>query len=540
MPHRIILLSGQVCAGKTTLARALAFQFRAIHVKTGECIKALKPDVPSERRAMQEAGESLDRESDGAWVLTALRKRLGSDGDNQSDAIVVLDSVRIKGQIEAIRRGYGNRVVHIHLRADEATLSKRYLNRPRGDITELPSYKDVLANATEQSVGDLGQIADVVMSSDRCTEADILLRAASHAGLFGKHFERVVDVLVGGQYGSEGKGQVAAYLAPEYDLLVRVGGPNAGHTVWQDPEPYTYRLLPSGTSNNPDAELVLTAGSVIHVKTLQKEIADCQIDKDRLSIDPQAMVITDEDIANEKGLAVAMGSTGQGVGAASARRILQRDRSRQACTIAANIKELTPFVRPATEVLDRHYRKGHAIMLEGTQGTGLSLYHGDYPYVTSRDTTVAGCLADAGISPNRVRKVVMVCRTYPIRVESPAHGTSGPMSLEIDWDEVSRRSGIPEHELREAEKTSTTKRKRRVSEFDWALLRRSASLNAPTDIALTFVDYIDIKNRDAARVEQLTQDSLRFVEEVERVATAPVSLMSVRFHSRGIIDRRRW
>lgn len=105
-------------------------------------------------------------------------------------------------------------------------------------------------------------------------------------------------------------------------------------------------------------------------------------------------------------------------------------------------------------------------MLEGTQGTGLSLYHGPYPYVTSRDTTVAGCLADAGISPSRVRKVIMVCRTYPIRVESPSGKTSGPMSREIDWKEVSRRSGVPESELREAEVTSTTKRKRRVSEFD--------------------------------------------------------------------------
>lgn len=489
---------------------------------------------------MQEAGEGLDRATKGAWVLEALRKHLGADGEHQSEAIVVLDSVRIAGQIEAIRRGYGNRVLHLHLDAPIPVLSARYRKRPRSAIQELKSYSQVLANRTERGVKALAGMADVVMWTDRCTEEDVLLRAASHAGLFGKNFERVVDVIVGGQYGSEGKGQVAAYMAPEYDLLVRVGGPNAGHTVWQDPAPYTFHHLPSGSNSNSRAELAIGAGAVINVKTLLKEIADCQVERDRLFIDPQAMVITDADIAAEKRYRDTMGSTAQGVGQATARRILDRDRRRSACTIAENVKELTPFVRPVTEALDRHFRTGSAVMLEGTQGTGLSLFHGRYPYVTSRDTTVAGCLADAGISPSRVRKVVMVCRTYPIRVESPKGATSGPMSREIDWRDVSHRSLVPLPELRKTEVTSTTKRKRRVSEFDWALLRRSASLNAPTDIALTFADYLDIRNRRASRVEQLSKDTVQFIEEVQRVATAPVSLISVRFHSRGIIDRRQW
>lgn len=540
MPQRIILLSGQVCAGKTTLAALLASRFSVRHVKTSECIKALRPNVPSERRAMQKAGESLDRETKGAWVLEALRKHLGADGEHQSDAIVVLDSVRIQGQIGAIRRGYGNRVVHLHLDAPVLVLSARYQKRPRSDIKELKNYKEVLANPTERGVKKLAKIADVVIWTDRCTADDVLLRAASHAGLFGKHFERVVDVIVGGQFGSEGKGQVAAYLAPEYDLLVRVGGPNAGHRVWQEPEPYTFHHLPSGSNSSARAEIALGAGAVINVKTLLREIADCQIEQDRLSIDPQAMIVTDDDIAREKRYREKMGSTGQGVGQATARRILDRHLKRAACTIAENAKELAPFIRPVTDVLDRHFRRGSAVMLEGTQGTGLSLFHGVYPYVTSRDTTVAGCLADAGISPSRVRKVVMVCRTYPIRVENPKGATSGPMSRDIKWRDVSHRSGVSLAELRRTEVTSTTNRKRRVSEFDWALLRRSASLNAPTDIALTFADYLDIRNRNASRVGQLSTETVQFIEEVQRVATAPVSLVSVRFHSRGIIDRRQW
>src|SRR5207249_9540171 len=120
------------------------------------------------------------------------------------------------------------------------------------------------------------------------------------------------------------------------------------------------------------------------------------------------------------------------------RRIRERS-PRSSVKLARNIPELRPFVRETREVLDRAFVDRRRVFLEGTQGTGLSLYHGHYPYVTSRDTTVAGCLAEAGISPRRVRKIIMVCRTYPIRVQSPAEGTSGPMSQPITWREISQR-----------------------------------------------------------------------------------------------------
>lgn len=133
----------------------------------------------------------------------------------------------------------------------------------------------------------------------------------------------------------------------------------------------------------------------------------------------------------------------------------------------------------------------------------------------------------------------MVCRTYPIRVPNTAEGmTSGPMSPDVTREEISRRSGVPIDDL--AELTSITKGKRRIGEFDWHLLRKSTTLNSPTDIALTFVDYLDVQNRDARRFDQLTLETIRFIEEVERFAKAPVSLLSTRFHLRSIIDRRSW
>lgn len=536
MPKLIVLLSGRVCAGKTTLAGMLtstfADKYRVKHTKTFDFLKRLGSKIALERSAMQEFGERLDRRTGGAWVCEEL---LREEGQREDEAIVIIDSVRILGQIEAIRKAYGKRVIHIHLDANDSVLEKRYAKRTSKEIKELASYDAVQSNLTERNVPRLAKVADVVILTDRCTEEDVLIRAASHVGLYGREYLRLVDVLVGGQFGSEGKGQIASFLSRDYDLLVRVGGPNAGHTVYQEPKPYTFHHLPSGT-NSCQAKLLIVAGAVLYVPTLMKEIADCSVEKNRLTIDPQAMIITDADKAREVSLVATIGSTGQGVGQATARRVLRG----QEVKLAKDVAELRPYIGEGRAVLEHAFSHRHRVLVEGTQGTGLSLYHGYYPYVTSRDTTVAGCLAEAGISPSRVQRVVMVCRTYPIRVQSPKDGTSGGLSQEISWETVAERSGYDAAELKLRELTSTTKRQRRVSEFDWTLLRRAATLNAPTDLALTFVDYISKENERARRFEQLTPDTIRFIEEVERVAAAPVSLISTRFHSRSIIDRRMW
>jgi adenylosuccinate synthase len=210
--------------------------------------------------------------------------------------------------------------------------------------------------------------------------------------------------------------------------------------------------------------------------------------------------------------------------------------------LAKHVPELKLYIRDTQEILERAFVQGTHVLLEGTQGTTLSIHHGDYPHVTSRDTTVAGCLADAGIAVTRVRRVLMVCRTYPIRVANPGIDgqTSGPMASPVTYEELSERSGIPIEPLMKIETTTTTRRQRRVAAFDWEQLRRSTFLNGPTDIALTFVDYLDIENRKAFRFEQLTPETLRFIEEVERVSGVPVSLISTNFSWRNVIDRRAW
>jgi adenylosuccinate synthase len=536
----LILLSGRIASGKSSLATKLIDFYGGHLFKTNEVLKkvAEREGKPLERTKLQKLGEKKDRDTKGTWVvdeLQTLLDQLHASSEGLPE-VVVVDSVRILEQIDAFRKAYGNKVLHIHLDADESELAKRYADRDN-TIAEISNYKDLSKNKTERGVPKLAGKADVLISTDRCTHEDVFVRASAQLRIHDHTVIPLVDVLVGGQYGSEGKGNVVAHIAPEYKYLVRVGGPNAGHKVYGEPV-RTFRHLPSGTEHAPNAHIILGPGAVINPEVLMQEIAFCSLSFDRLSIDPNAMIIEQRDIDGEKKeLTKNISSTGQGVGLATARKITDRGNKKDPVRTAKDIDLLKPYIRKTGPILEKAYAKLEPVLLEGTQGTSLSLHHGPYPTVTSRDTTVAGCLAEAGISPRRVRKVILVCRTYPIRVSGKQ---SGPMSKEIEYQEIADRSGMPLDEITNTEVTSTTHKQRRIAEFDWEQLHQSIVLNAPTDIALTFVDYLDVNNQDARRFEQLTPETIRFIEEIERVSKAPVSLISTRFHYRSIIDRRAW
>ena len=527
-----MLLSGGVCSGKSTLAAALQKKYRFHPIKTHELIRRAAASTPANRKAYQSVGDYLDETTGGQWIQSQLM-RMQSELPN--DCSLVIDAVRIQKQIDHIRDAFGARVLHIHLTAPPERLAQRYRKRP-AKFKEFKAYEEARRNPTEANIESLQDKADILIDTDRCSNREVLVRVSAHLGLLGLAEDRLVDVLVGAQYGSEGKGQVAAYLAPEYDVLLRVGGPNAGHTVYAVPQPYKYRHLPSGTRHNDEAKIVLGPGAVIDVPLLLTEIATHEVDLDRLSIDPEAMLIeeVDKKFEREK-LRDSIASTASGVGAATSRKVL-RSAAEPRVRLARDSAELAAYVRDTREIVGEAFCNGKRILLEGTQGTGLSIHHGAYPWVTSRDTTVSGCLAEAGISPTRVRKVIMVCRTYPIRVG----GNSGPMRRKLSWAEIARRSKISAAALRKAERTTNTNTLRQPGEFEWSLLRTAAELNSPTDVALTFTDYIHIKNRDARRFDQLTAPTILFIEEIERVAMAPVTLISTHFGRRSIIDRRIW
>jgi adenylosuccinate synthase len=541
----IILLSGEIAVGKTTLASKLEERFEFKILKTRDALKALakkklKGEEP-DRSFFQKFGTDLDKKDNGKWVLDFFQNDFGFSFEKND--FFIIDSVRILKQVEHFRKAYSFSVYHIHLIASQNVLKERFLKRR--DISELSQssaltkYKAIKKDATEQQVNTFSDDADLTIDTGLSTHEDVFIRVASFLRILPPTKNELVDVIVGGQFGSEGKGQIAAHISPEYDCLIRVGGPNAGHSVYEEPSKHVFHLLPSGCRRNQKAKLLLGPGSVINIDKILEEIAKYEIADEfnkRLIIDENAIIINQTEIELEQKRQKAIGSTAQGVGAATANNILARlnadDKHK-----AKYFKELAPFVGSTYEVLEKMYRNNKRVLLEGTQGTGLSLHHGIYPYVTSRDTTVSGCLSEAGISPMRVKKIIMVTRTYPIRVG----GTSGTfISKEINWETVSKRSGKDLENLKQNEKTTTTKRDRRVAEFSWSLFRKACELNSPTDIALTFVDYISTLNEKARRYDQLTSSTRQFIEEIERCSGVKVSLISTCFDYRAIIDRRNW
>lgn len=538
MAIRLVVISGGLASGKSKLAKRLNRTFGCEVIQTSSLIRKLNPAVGSDRASMQKAGNRLDATTGQSWIADEIGKEIRKDGE--PSVPVILEGVRKPRQMEAIQSAIGHRHVrHFHLHVDRETQRRRFTEANR-EKDRAVSFEAAIDDASERQIARLARRADAVIDTSRYTENDVYSHVSARLNLQSRSSDRLVDVVIGGQYGSEGKGNIADYLSPEYDLLVRVGGPNAGHIVYEEP-PYTHISLPCGTRRNDRSDLIVGPGSVLDPDTLLKEVRECEVEPTRLTIDENAVLITAEDKEweNER-LKSEIGSTAMGVGKATARRVTDRFRDERRCKLAKDMRvvcpELAPYVGSAIERLEMAYWRGEKILLEGTQGTGLSLFHGNYPSVTSRDTSVSGCLSEAGIGPRRINRVVLVCRTYPIRVA----GNSGDFSMEINWNVVSKRSGIPEAELKGHEVGSRSGTERRVGEFDWTMLRKSCHLNSPTDIALTFVDYLSVKNRNVVRFEELTRDSINFVEEVELVSGVPCSLIANRFDYKCVIDRRRW
>lgn len=293
MARVVVVLSGPVSAGKTTLASRLRDRFGAIHLKTSTLLEELAEGrVPLERGAMQRFGARLDTQTGGKWVAEDLVPRITNLPE---DAVVVIDAARIADQIDALRAGLPRQVVHVHLTAPRDALERRYAQRPKTRFKERATYAEVLANPTERRVPKLKSDADVVIDTGKSTRKDVEIRAASYLGLNARDPGALVDVIVGGQYGSEGKGNIAYAIGSEYDLLCRVGGPNAGHKVPLD-EPLTHRLLPSATLTS-EAPILIGPGAVLNVSVLFDELSESGVQDGRLHIDPQAMIISDEDIA---------------------------------------------------------------------------------------------------------------------------------------------------------------------------------------------------------------------------------------------------
>ena len=322
-----------------------------------------------------------------------------------------------------------------------------------------------------------------------------------------------VTVVVGGQFGSEGKGKVAHFLAREMGAaaVIRVGGPNSGHTaVNPKNEAMIFQQLPTAALW-PNVLCVVPPGGYLDPQRLLHEVRSAELPRERLVVDPWAVVIEDADRDGERlsGLGEAIGSTLSGTGMALQRRTGRIGGVR----FAKDERSIASYVSPAVPILRKLLDNRERVLIEGTQGFGLSVLHGpDYPHVTSRDTTAANFVAEAGLSPLDVDDVVLVIRAFPIRVA----GNSGDLPHEIDWDTVTRESGSP---VGVVEYTSVTRAVRRVARFSPDVVRSAIAVNNPTRLVLNHLDYIDYA---AGQVNRPTPPVALFVRQVSSSIGRPI------------------
>jgi len=332
----------------------------------------------------------------------------------------------------------------------------------------------------------------------------------------------VVTVVVGGQWGDEGKGKIISYLCmrDKPHIIARAGvGPNAGHTVIYRGRKYPLRLTPSGFLHS-SARLLIGAGVLVNPRVMLEEIESLGI-QHRIGIDRRCGIIEEEHIQKDRAsehLAGKIGSTGTGCGPAN------MDRAARKLRLAEHVPELEPYLTDVAEELNRAADAGKRVLVESSQGFGLSLFYGTYPYVTSKDTTAGMACVDVGIGPRKVKEVVVVFKSFPTRVGA------GPFPTEMPQEEA-ERLGIVEY-------GTVTGRRRRIGWFDYDMARYAAMLNSASQIALTCIDYLDPKCRGVRSYGELSEKAKSFVEEVERRVGVPVTIISTGPEVEETIDLR--
>lgn len=372
--------------------------------------------------------------------------------------------------------------------------------------------------------------------------------------------DKNVIVVIGGQFGSEAKGkhiQDLCHSDRRIKAIVRTGAPNAGHSMavsvegeGDTAEYVAMQILPCGWTAQQISALYVGAGAQILTDLLMKEykIVNEYNNECSVYVDPAAMIQTVEDADSEfaSNMSGRIGSTGKGCGAALIRRISRKDplyedygKYRMRVTNPYDVSTLPPL-GPVSMMINE-YKGEDMVLVEGTQGCGLSMYHGHYPYCTSRETGAANWLAEAGLSPLSVSEVHMVCRTYPIRVA----GDSGPMKDELCWSFFFKKAGLDKDIIQDftyckamyeeqgmdarelmkqvcvtmqekngekwapfkaiIEFTTVTKLPRRIGMFDYEEFENAVIMNRPTHVALEFCNYVTAEHYGITQVTPLME-----------------------------------
>jgi adenylosuccinate synthase len=329
-------------------------------------------------------------------------------------------------------------------------------------------------------------------------------------------------ILVGGFFGDEGKGKIISYLAThdKPEIVARGGvGPNAGHTVIVKGKRYALRMTPSGFVQE-GARILIGAGVLVDPRVLMEEIETLKI-RDRIGVDRRCGIIELEHIDADRSdahLKGTIGSTGTGCGPANVARVSRKGRQ------AKDVPELQAFLTDVPLEVNTALDAGKGVLIEGTQGFGISLLYGTYPFVTSKDTSASQMAADVGIGPTRVDDVVIVFKSFPTRVGE------GPFETQMSEEQAA--------ELQIEEYGTVTHRKRRIGAWDGKMARYSAMINGATMVALTGVDKLDPTVKGAKEHDELSAIVNEFVALVEKDVGVPVKLISTGPELSEIVDLR--
>jgi adenylosuccinate synthase len=329
-------------------------------------------------------------------------------------------------------------------------------------------------------------------------------------------------IIVGGFFGDEGKGKVVAHIAyKDKPVIISRGGvgPNAGHTVQVGDHKYGVRMVPSGFVYK-EAKLCIGSGVLVDPRVLKQEVEMLGA-KGRVFVDKRCGIITEDHIARDKGsahLAKKIGSTGSGCGPANSDRVMRLSPQ------AKDVPELAEYLLDVPMAINEELKKNNTVLLEGTQGFGISLYFGTYPFVTSKDTSASQIAADNGVGPTKIDDVIVVFKAYPTRVGE------GPFSTEMSLAK-SDAMGIQEF-------GTVTHRQRRVGGWDGDMARYSAMINGCTQAAITGIDNVDKACFGVTDYGKLTKKAKDFIRQAEEEIGSPVTLISTGPEVTQIIDLR--
>lgn len=330
-------------------------------------------------------------------------------------------------------------------------------------------------------------------------------------------------VIIGGFFGDEGKGKIISYLVNKDNpsIAARGGvGPNAGHTFVVGDKTFKVRMLPSGVLNK-NTKLAIGAGVLVNPEILLQEIERFNAQK-RTFIDSNCGIISKEHIlrdSSEGYLKNNIGTTGTGTGPANS------DRALRILNLAKDRTELKEYITDVGLMIYSYLEKKEYVLLEGTQGTFLSLFHGSYPYVTSKDVTASSICADVGIGPKNVDDVIVVFKSFVTRVGG------GPLENEVERKESEKKGWL--------EYGSVTGRERRSSPFNMKMAKKAIRLNGATTIALTKLDVLYPEISGVTEFNKLSMNARQFVEDIESELGLDVVLIGTGAEMNAIIDRRK-